>query len=91
MNGQFGMILMMIMVYGRVKIMNASIFMYKGSERITKTIKNIDNDIFLQVGDKQYRFDYDHEGNLILALINGCDVKIKTYNGYPAIQIISER
>lgn len=44
-------------------------------------------DFILNVGNKRYRFDFDKDGNIQIALINGVDAKITTYMGYPAIKL----
>lgn len=44
-------------------------------------------DFILNVGDKRYRFGFDNEGNIKIALINGVDAKITNKNGYPAIML----
>jgi hypothetical protein len=43
------------------------------------------DDFFLQVGDKEYRFYTNRNGDLVMVLINGHDVGITTYNSYPAV------
>lgn len=44
-------------------------------------------DLILCVGDKRYRFDFDKEGSLKIALINGVHADIVSVNGYPGIKL----
>lgn len=46
-------------------------------------------DFMLKVGDKNYRFQIDRDGNLNLRLINGSDCKIICDSGFPAVKLIS--
>lgn len=43
------------------------------------------DDFSIETKGNRYRFDVDKDGKLIVALINGVDIKIITCNGYPAI------
>ena len=45
-------------------------------------------DFILDVGDKQYRFDFDKDGNIEILLINGVDARITSKMGYPAVKLI---
>lgn len=45
-------------------------------------------DFILNVGDKRYRFQFDSEGNIEIALINGVDVKFVSRMNYPCIRLV---
>ena len=47
-------------------------------------------DFILNVGDKRYRFDFDNDGNIEIALINGVDAKITHLGYYPAVKLIHD-
>jgi hypothetical protein len=43
------------------------------------------NDMFLRVGKRDYRFQFDSSGILELVLINGKECKISSWRGYPSV------
>lgn len=45
-------------------------------------------DFILNAGDKRYRFGFDNEGNIEIALINGVDARITHVGYYPAVKLI---
>ena len=47
-------------------------------------------DFILNVGDKRYRFDFDEDGSIKIALINGVDVRIDHIGYYPAVKLIHD-
>ena len=45
-------------------------------------------DFILHVGDKPYRFSFDKDGSIKVALINGVDARIDHVGYYPAVKLI---
>lgn len=45
-------------------------------------------DFILNVGDKRYRFEFDNEGNIEIALINGVDAKFVSRMNHPCIRLV---
>lgn len=44
-------------------------------------------DFMLNVGDKKYRFSFDEEGSIKIALVNGVDAQITNLGYYPAVKL----
>lgn len=55
---------------------------------VQKDIEDNGHDLFIYVGDTEFRFSPDADGNLTLLLINGHDIKVTTERGYPAVKFI---
>ena len=61
-----------------------------GGSNKSVRIKIDTRDFGILVGDRFYRFEMRGD-DIVFPLINGCDCKITTMNGYPAVKLKGEK